>query len=556
MTPELCRDLIALEATGGSPAPEACHQLAARTGVAPVDFGGAVVMVPYVVRDDWAVAGGDMILGPASGFGGPAHGAMTAWAGFHWPDGRVPYVVDGLAAEDERTMLEAMRAWEAVASVHFTERVDEAAYVKIVVLGEDPVAAGRSSVGRQPDESQPQLLQLKKQVSLSTALHELGHALGMFHEHQRPGRGAYIDVFPDNAVLAGDQFDADFAELDTTAALWTDEYDERSIMHYASISKYSKKDASGKQLPVLTRKDGTYLEHQTSLSHGDACAVNMVYDPDRYRRECATGDDATDCADRVGVLSWSCHGPWRDEHCAHVFGTEELTAWGDNFICGDPRELEAVWFLAGSPPSGAPNCVALANPLDPHGWSQTELCTLPTLRGLSLESGYVEGKQCLRIYEPDDPVVAWNDRYLCWNCVVSDPAVEVEVRAGFRTVTAGTCGKRVDWIVPLDAKVRLAVSATSDVGITSVAAIGSGTLWCGGVGAISTPPTRQDFELEVLKEERASAAEWIPSSAVIDVASLVANCESPRLALSVQVTATRSDGVITSEDIALHAPTR
>ena len=65
----------------------------------------------------------------------------------------------------------------------------------------------------------------------STLLHELGHAFGLIHEHQRPDRDQYISVLEDNVErgFLGMQVAVNFAPQE--AQLQT-AYDFTSIMHY------------------------------------------------------------------------------------------------------------------------------------------------------------------------------------------------------------------------------------------------------------------------------------------------------------------------------------
>ena len=61
-------------------------------------------------------------------------------------------------------------------------------------------------------------------------IHELGHAIGFYHEHTRPDRDQYIDVIYDNIANGfQDQFYKNLPGESDTLGL---SYDIYSIMHY------------------------------------------------------------------------------------------------------------------------------------------------------------------------------------------------------------------------------------------------------------------------------------------------------------------------------------
>lgn len=60
--------------------------------------------------------------------------------------------------------------------------------------------------------------------------HEIGHVLGMFHEHQRPDRNDYITVHRGNIQLMRLE---NFVLLIPTVVLGVP-YDYSSVMHYGS----------------------------------------------------------------------------------------------------------------------------------------------------------------------------------------------------------------------------------------------------------------------------------------------------------------------------------
>lgn len=92
---------------------------------------------------------------------------------------------------------------------------------------------------------------------LDTVLHELGHAIGLGHEHQRSDRDDNITVKKENILT---NFTDQFDKMKTFEDKLASEYDTNSIMHYESgaFSKSAKLKTiifkeSSKLMPVSRR---------------------------------------------------------------------------------------------------------------------------------------------------------------------------------------------------------------------------------------------------------------------------------------------------------------
>lgn len=87
----------------------------------------------------------------------------------------------------------AMAEWEAVANVDFRPRSGEAAYIHIRDSSNDCNPANNSLVGRLGEE---QTLNFNNWTNQWTLVHELGHALGYWHEQSRADRDTACDGGP------------------------------------------------------------------------------------------------------------------------------------------------------------------------------------------------------------------------------------------------------------------------------------------------------------------------------------------------------------------------
>jgi uncharacterized protein (TIGR03437 family) len=181
-------------------------------------------------------------------------------ARFLWPEGVVPYAIDGDLPNQTRVTA-AVEHWNTHTPVRLVPRTIEAAYVRF----RKHASACSSNVGRIGRE---QFINLADNCSTGAVIHEIGHAVGLFHEQSRTDRDFHLRMIEDNV---------DKRELNNfTQVLTTGEdiggYDYASIMHY-SIGAFSR---NGK--PVLqTIPAGIPIGQVERLSPGDIEAVRAMY---------------------------------------------------------------------------------------------------------------------------------------------------------------------------------------------------------------------------------------------------------------------------------------
>lgn len=127
--------------------------------------------------------------------------------------------------------------------------------------------AGRSTLGRVPWA----LMDFTNDASYPrTYRHELGHNLGLYHEHQRPDRDNYITYYSQNVMSGkGSQFSKMTAG---SYNYYGSTFDFNSIMLYGSFA-FSKNGNA-----TWTKKDGTIINPpSSSISATDQNVIRQIY---------------------------------------------------------------------------------------------------------------------------------------------------------------------------------------------------------------------------------------------------------------------------------------
>uniref|UniRef100_A0AC34QK96 Metalloendopeptidase n=1 Tax=Panagrolaimus sp. JU765 TaxID=591449 RepID=A0AC34QK96_9BILA len=193
-----------------------------------------------------------------------------------WPNGRIPYVLSAQYNERERAVLaRAFQEYQTKTCIRFVPKsafdTDYLYIGKIDGCFSDVGKAG----GRQELSLDDGCLQY------DTAIHELMHSIGFYHEHERWDRDKFISIMWHN--IDREAYDQ-FGKVDLTeSSYYGQNYDYNSIMHYDSMafSKNGFETLIAKQ-PEMTAVIGSAID----FSPVDLVKIRKMYN-------CPDGDQVT-----------------------------------------------------------------------------------------------------------------------------------------------------------------------------------------------------------------------------------------------------------------------
>lgn len=223
--------------------------------------------VRYRLVGNLAVLDGDMVLGSQkqmellrqrveAGSDETVLESIVADGSLRWPDAVVPFRVAGGLPTPSRVR-DAIQEIEKRTPVRFRMH-----------SGEDDFVTFRrhtemlSEVGRRGGE---QFVFISDEGTTGHVIHEICHALGLYHEHGRPDRDDFITIIREN-ILPG--FEEEFQQVTDGDAVGS--YDYESIMHYGPHAF-----SLGPTRPTI--KAPRPIGQRIRLSKGDIAALEEMY---------------------------------------------------------------------------------------------------------------------------------------------------------------------------------------------------------------------------------------------------------------------------------------
>ncbi|KTC84973.1 Dot/Icm T4SS effector Zinc-dependent metalloprotease LegP [Legionella brunensis] len=224
--------------------------------------------VIYEEMNGFAVSEGDIILAKTADLSRKNAVITLQMGGSRWSDGIMPYEIsEDLPFRNKLSVMLAIAHWQEKTNIKFVElnsknRWQYRDYVSFIPAEGTTCS---SYVGKQGGIQQ---INLSTRCTTMNTVHEIGHALGLWHEQSRADRASFIRIIWENI---DEDHRYNFDQHLTDGKDFGD-YDYQSIMHYGAYA-FSKNG----QKTIIPLVDDIEIGQRERLSDKDIAAINDMY---------------------------------------------------------------------------------------------------------------------------------------------------------------------------------------------------------------------------------------------------------------------------------------
>ncbi|WP_312298358.1 M12 family metallopeptidase [Chryseobacterium sp.] len=219
--------------------------------------------ITYIKKDGLNFFQGDIVLsdkqleeGAAASKGGASYS--------RWPGGKIYYTVAGnMGSINANKITSAVNEYNSKTNTQWIPRTTQSNYVEFI-FGSSSGSDGWAHIGYQGGK---QTISLDQYISVGSVIHEMGHTVGLYHEHCRKDRDQYLSIQWGN-IQNGQAYNFNIYSSGTDIG----PFNINSVMMYWPNS-YSKNG-----LPTIKRANNTtFTYNRTGFTTGDINTINAMY---------------------------------------------------------------------------------------------------------------------------------------------------------------------------------------------------------------------------------------------------------------------------------------
>ncbi|MGQ3890831.1 Dot/Icm T4SS effector Zinc-dependent metalloprotease LegP [Legionella sp. CNM-4043-24] len=227
--------------------------------------------VYFEQKNGYAMAEGDILIGRLDELNKPGAVMRPKVGGARWANGIIPFEIsEDLPFINKLAVFQAIAHLQAHTHLEFVElnsknRQDYQDYLYFIPAGGTTCS---SYVGRQGGR---QIINLAPRCNTMNSVHEIGHAIGLWHEQSRADRNQHVRIVWDNIIPEQrDNFEQQLSDGKDFGS-----YDYDSIMHYGPYAF-----TSNGMKTIIPYDESVVIGQRNHLSAGDIAAINAMYPED------------------------------------------------------------------------------------------------------------------------------------------------------------------------------------------------------------------------------------------------------------------------------------